>query len=428
MQTSPNTKRARLVAAGAGALIVVFVSFVVSALASRPARPAAMSDAPPPSSAASLASSATATPTIDPAPDEPPNRRADLGRRIFFDGDLSDPPGTSCAACHDPARAYSGVHGSATGVASGSRPGRFARRSTPSLLYLRFVRRFHLRWDEDADFPEALGGFFWDGRADSIAALVEQPLLNPNEMGNRDKRSIAARLASSAYAADLRAEFDDVFATPERAVEALGECVEAFLTSASMSPFSSKYDDFVRGQATLTPLEARGMALFQDHTKGACSSCHTMNPRSPIPERSPFTDYGYEVVAVPRNRRLPPSPAPDLGVCERKDPKFHTDDAPFCGRFRTPSLRNVAVRPSFMHNGVFTRLRDVVAFYATRATDPRRWYANGHFDDLPAKYWSYVDTSPAPYDRREGETPALDDGDVDALVAFLETLTDKELR
>jgi cytochrome c peroxidase len=81
-----------------------------------------------------------------------------------------------------------------------------------------------------------------------------------------------------------------------------------------------------------------------------------------------------------------------------------------------------------MHNGVFTRLRDVVAFYATRATDPRRWYANGHFDDLPAKYWSYVDTSPAPYDRREGETPALDDGDVDALVAFLETLTDKELR
>lgn len=81
-----------------------------------------------------------------------------------------------------------------------------------------------------------------------------------------------------------------------------------------------------------------------------------------------------------------------------------------------------------MHNGVFTRLRDVVAFYATRATNPEKWYpGGGAYDDLPEKYWPYVNNSPAPYNRRRGETPALDEGDIDALVAFLETLSDRNI-
>jgi cytochrome c peroxidase len=80
-----------------------------------------------------------------------------------------------------------------------------------------------------------------------------------------------------------------------------------------------------------------------------------------------------------------------------------------------------------MHNGVFTRLRDVVAFYASRATDPPRWYPGGAFDDLPAAYREYVDMATAPYNRRVGEAPALDDGEIDAVVAFLETLTDEKI-
>lgn len=253
-------------------------------------------------------------------------------------------------------------------------------------------------------------------------------------MGNRDLSGVARHLESSAYADDLRRQFDDVFASPENAVLALGECIEAFLTSAAMSPFSSKYDEYLRGRAGLTPLEAKGLLLFKDHAKGACSSCHTMNDCSPLPERSLFTDYGYEALAVPRNRKIAASGGSrsfDLGVCdchERQENHWHTDDDMFCGRFRTPSLRNVAVRTHFMHNGVFASLRDVVAFYATRATDPKRWYERGRFDDLPPKYWQNVDVNPAPYHRREGEAPALDDEDVDALVAFLKTLTDKEFQ
>lgn len=82
-----------------------------------------------------------------------------------------------------------------------------------------------------------------------------------------------------------------------------------------------------------------------------------------------------------------------------------------------------------MHNGVFTKLRDVVAFYATRSTDPKRWYTHGVvFDDVPARYREYVSVDKAPYNRQEGERPALDDHEIDALVAFLGTLTDAQFR
>jgi len=100
-----------------------------------------------------------------------------------------------------------------------------------------------------------------------------------------------------------------------------------------------------------------------------------------------------------------------------------------CGAFRTPSLRNVAVRPSFMHNGAFSNLRDVVAFYATRGTAPARWYRSGvAFDDLPKKYRENVNVARVPYDRRTGEAPRLDGSEIDAIVAFLQTLTDAQYR
>ncbi len=356
--------------------------------------------------------------------------RVTLGRKMFFDPRLSVPEGTSCASCHDPRQGYAGNHGSTIGVPRGSAPHRFARRNTPSTLYLRFVPRFHLHWEEEEPYPEAFGGFFWDGRVDSIADLVRQPLLNSNEMGNPDVRAIARGLETSAYAGDLRAEFDGVFDSPEKAVQALGFCLEAFLISPAMSPFTSKYDDYLRGRANLSALEAEGLRLFDDRSRAACSSCHKFNDTSRLPEASMFTDFGYDTVSVPRNRRLPASRNPsafDLGLCERHDRRLHTDDEWFCGSFRTPSLRNVATRTSFMHNGYFTNLRDVVTFYATRSTEPKRWYPNATFDDLPEKYRRYVNTTVPPYNRPEGEPPVLDDHEIDALVAFLGTLTDRSV-
>jgi cytochrome c peroxidase len=82
-----------------------------------------------------------------------------------------------------------------------------------------------------------------------------------------------------------------------------------------------------------------------------------------------------------------------------------------------------------MHNGEFTTLRQAVAFYATRSTNPEGWYAPGtKFDDAPARYRRNVNTVSLPYNGREGDLPVLNDDDIDAIVAFLETLTDEPWR
>jgi cytochrome c peroxidase len=347
-----------------------------------------------------------------------------LGRAIFFDRSLSEPRGTSCSSCHDPARAFSGLNGSTNGLPRGSRPGHFARRTSPSLLYLRYVPAFRFQQEGDDPQQQPAGGLFWDGRVDNVRALARQPLINPDEMNNPDGAAIAAKIARAPYAA----EFARLLGAPgggEQALDGVGRALEAFLTSDEMAPFSSRFDAFVRGKGTLTPVERRGLALFEDAGKGGCGACHLVDVGSHDPIASPLTDFGYDAAGPPRNGRAPARRAPDLGLCERRDPQAPTNAPQYCASFRTPSLRNVAVRGSFMHNGAFTSLRDVVAFYATRDTSPRRWYPSGvAFDDVPKRYRGQINTTSPPYGRRAGDPPALTDDEIDAIVAFLGTLTD----
>jgi cytochrome c peroxidase len=351
-----------------------------------------------------------------------------LGRSVFFDARLSEPAGTSCASCHDPARAFSGDHGSGVGVPAGSRPGVLARRTSPSLLYLRYVPRLRFFSDDEDNHAieyEPHGGYFWDGRSDSIAELVRQPLLNPREMNNRDAAQIAAKLRLAPYADAFRRAFPGALDTDDGAVGALGRALEAFLISPAMAPFSSKYDDSLRGTASLSPEEKRGLELFSDRHHAGCVSCHRIASTSRDPEDTMFTDYGYDAVGAPRNRRLRVRDD-DRGLCERTDTSTPTDEAQYCASFRTPSLRNVGVRKAFMHNGAFTTLRDVVKFYATRASSPERWYTSGApFDDTPEAYRGMVNITSVPYNRHRGDPPALSDDEIDAIVAFLETLTDR---
>jgi cytochrome c peroxidase len=364
-----------------------------------------------------------------PGPARPPEDAAlvALGKKIFADASLSEPPGTSCAGCHDPARAFSGTHASAIGVPLGSRPGHFARRTTPSVLYLRYVPKFHFFEDDEAAAPSPFGGFFWDGRSDDLATLVRQPLFNPDEMNAGDPRRVAAKIARAPYAKELHAALGPA-ADPESILRDLGAALEAYLTSDEMTPASSKFDAWVRGEVTLTPREKRGLEAFEDPARGACAGCHRLNAASTNPANTMFTDYGFDAIAVPRNRALPRNRDPrayDLGLCERKDRRTPSDDPKLCGNFRTPSLRNVAVRETFMHNAAFRTLRDVVVFYANRASTPGRFYPPGEtFDDLPPKYRGNVNIYSMPYNRREGSPPAMSDEDIDALVAFLGTLTD----
>jgi cytochrome c peroxidase len=350
-----------------------------------------------------------------------------LGKKIFFDERLSEPEGTSCASCHDPARAFSGDHGSSIGVPLGSRPGHFARRSTPSVLYLRYTPAFYYFEDDEAPAPEPRGGFFWDGRTDSLVELVKQPLFNPEEMNAGNAHRVAAQIAHGPYAEEFRAALGS-FSDAKAVLHGLGRAIEAYLKSDEMNPASSKYDAYVRGQATLTEQERHGLELFKDRRHGACAGCHRMAEGSSNPAESMFTDYGYDAVALPRNPALPVNANAasfDLGLCERKNAKTPSVEARFCSNFRTPSLRNVAVRESFGHNGIYKTLREVVAFYALRAVAPDRIYPPGQrFDDVPLKYRSNINIYAPVYNRGEGDPPPLNDGEIDAVVAFLETLTD----
>jgi cytochrome c peroxidase len=294
-------------------------------------------------------------------------------------------------------------------------------------MYLKYVPRFHFFEDDEAANPSAFGGFFWDGRTDSIADLVRQPLFNPDEMNGGDSQRLATKIASAPYAAAFRSAFGASI-DPSTAMKGFGAALEAFLTSDEMSPATSKFDAYVRGQATLTPAEKLGFEVFKDNQRGACAGCHLVNETSTNPARSLFTDYGYDAVGVPRNRELTATKDPayfDLGLCKRVNTETPSDDEKWCGSFRTPSLRNVAVRDRFMHNGAFRKLRDVVAFYSTRSTDPGHWYPPGEkFDDVPAKYRENINVVSMPYNRPEGSKAAMTDAEIDAVVAFLETLTD----
>jgi cytochrome c peroxidase len=397
-------------------------------------------------SSASPASSQAATslafrpaenaPIVDPIPPHtvpPLTAREKVGQSIFLDTRLSNPPGLSCAGCHDPATAFSGDNGSSNGVARGSRPAHFARRNAPSVMYMKFVPPFHFAFEDDDDIePSPFGGLTWSGRADTVAEFSRLPLFDVNEMNGSGEAEVAGKLRAAPYAAELAREFPGALESPASAMKAFGEAVEAFLTSDTLSPFTSKFDDYLRHKAQLSPLEAKGLTAFEDRAKGACNHCHLMYEHSNRPESSLFTTYAYDAVGVPRNRAVPANSDGkryDLGLCERKQEKVPSSDPKWCGSFRIPSLRNVAVRQRFMHNGAFSKLRDVVAFYATRSTNPERWYPPGaQYDDVPAQFRKNVNVTSLPYNRVEGEKPPLDDEDIDAIVAFLQTLTDEPYR
>jgi cytochrome c peroxidase len=196
-------------------------------------------------------------------------------------------------------------------------------------------------------------------------------------------------------------------------------------------PYTSRYDAWLRGKTELSAREKRGLALFNDPKKGNCASCHPSQIRAgALPQ---FTDFGFIALGVPRNRKIPANANPgyyDLGLCgpERKD---LADHAEYCGLFRAPSLRNVALRRSFFHNGVFHSLRQVLEFYVARDLHPRKWYPRGRdgrvqsYDDLPAQYHANLNREP-PFDRGPGDAPALSKADIEDVIAFLKTLTDAD--
>lgn len=351
--------------------------------------------------------------------------QAALGEKIFADVSLSASGRQACASCHSPDSGHAPDNALAVQLGGPllDLPG---NRVAPGVNYLSSNTSFHF----DAEGTPT-GGFFWDGRAASLQAQASAPLLAANEMANASVADVITKLSRAAYAEEFKRVFGaDIFSRPDYAMARLTLALALYQKEdTDFRGFSSKYDEFLRGRAALSAQETRGLALFNNPSKGNCIGCHPSGKAAdgsfPL-----FTDFTYDNLGVPRNRALAQNADPaffDLGLCARADLATRTD---LCGAFKVPSLRNVALRKVYFHNGRFTTLKDAVTFYVQRDTNPEKWYplnADGtvnKFDDLPTQYHANVNTTEVPYNRRLGDAPALTDAEVDDVVAFLKTLSD----
>lgn len=380
--------------------------------------------------ACSGGSGTSSTTPATPTPDQTSTLSvaAKLGELIFKDPSLSASGTQSCASCHDPAAAHAPNNNLAAqfGGANGDVQG---FRAAPSLRYLNQTPTFFFAAD-----GTPTGGFDRDGRAASLAEQGERPFLAPHEMANDSKQDVINKLRKAAYVERFRAQFGAaILDDAEQAFSRMTFALQAYQKEApEFHPFDSKYDLFLAGKVQLSDQELRGLALFNNPAKGNCIACHP-SARGADGAAPLFTDFTYDNLGVPRNFKLKATANPayfDLGLCGPDRTDLMDKRSDLCGSFKVPTLRNVATRQAFFHNGAFDNLTSVVSFYVRRDTHPEEWYplaADGRvqkFNDLPEQYRKNVNVSEVPYNRQPGMAPALSPGEIDDVVKFLGTLTD----
>ncbi|SEB03678.1 cytochrome-c peroxidase [Variovorax sp. YR216] len=424
---------------------------------------------------------------------------AQVGQKLFFDQDLSGSKNQSCASCHDPNYAYGPPNSLA--VQLGSDGLSKGQRAVPSLRYKDMTPPY----SDVAENPDGVttsapgGGFMLDGRAPTLAEQVTLPLLNPIEMNNASKEAVVQVARSASYAALFKQAFGaNALDDTDTAFADIGQAIAAFETEdISFHPYKSKYDLYIGNKigGTLTAAEMRGLAIFNRQDRGNCLACHfqgaNFNGSAGL-----MTDFTYQAIGAPRNdRSIPNNPDPipanddpayfDMGLCgpandnsynghkpgtpkagAAPDPFTGANNPdPYCGRFKVPTLRNVASRSVFFHNGVFHSLEQVVRFYNTRDTNPEYWYPStggsgtamanppyalqptyvpgatvNKFNDLPAIYQGNIDEE-APLGQGQtdaggntalngaqprvaGSTSQLTEQDMKDLICFLGVLSD----
>ncbi|MGI9204417.1 MAG: cytochrome-c peroxidase [Woeseiaceae bacterium] len=340
-----------------------------------------------------------------------------LGQALFFDKNLSLTRNQSCGSCHEPGMAFTDGrdNGVSRAVSLGDDGHSLGSRNTPSIAYASHIPAFHKN-----DNGEYVGGFFMDGRAATMDEQAREPFLNPIEMAMPDSASVVARVRESpAYVSALQASFGkNILENNDRAFAAIASSIAAFESAGSFSTFDSKYDRFLRGEATLTGQEEIGRMLFFSQLIN-CHSCHLLDLRETA-SRELFSNYKYNNIGIPANhavREKSGDSGPDVGLFANPQ----VDDPSQTGKFRVPSLRNVAVTGPYMHNGVFQELETAILFYdkyllstASSQTNPETGADWG-----PPEISENIELTLL----RGGQpiTPQR----ASALAAFLRTLTDK---
>lgn len=285
------------------------------------------------------------------------NAGATLGRVLFYDDRLSHNDSTSCASCHQQQTGFSDPNQFSTGFLGGL-TGRHSMALVNSAYYQR-------------------GRFFWDERAATLEDQVLMPIQNEVEMGST-LTELTAKLSSTAFYPTL---FQNAFGTPEVTPDRISKALAQFVRS--IKSYGSKFDQAIAAgtpanpnYSAFTAQELLGKEIF--HNSGACNQCHTTNA---------------QVGDVPRNIGL------DATI---------TDVGAGNGRFKVPTLRDVALRGRFMHDGRFTSLEQVIDFYSTgiqySSSLDSRLVVDGH-----ARQFNFTVE------------------EKDALIAFLNTLTDESV-
>jgi len=247
----------------------------------------------------------------------------ELGRMLFYDPILSKDSSISCSTCHQQANAFS------------DRGHAFSEGLNGDLTSRNTLPLFNLAWFDS---------FFWDGRASSIENQVIHPIHDSKEM-NMDWETVVLRLnRSQFYPAYFYAAFGELPIDGDLISKAIGQFERTLIST------NSKFDRVLKGEVFLSKDEYAGYGLVNDQTRGNCLHCHTTDGNG-LGTTGKFSNNGLDNATTIFDFK-------DVGKGEMT--KIESD----YGRFRIPSLRNLAFTSPYMHDGRFETLSEVIDFYS----------------------------------------------------------------
>ena len=248
-----------------------------------------------------------------PADNPQTDAKVRLGAQLYFDTRLSADNTISCATCHDPRTGWANPHPTDTGIR-----GQVGGRNSGTVInsaYMRFQ--------------------FWDGREASLEGQAVGPIHNPIEMGETHENVVRKLNAIPGY----REQFQAVFGG-DATIDGIGKAIAAFERSIVSGP--APYDRYLMGdRSAMSPAALRGLRLFNG--KAHCTPCHS----GPL-----FSNQGFHNIGVGMDKAKP-----DLGRFD------HTQDPADKGKFKVPTLRNIAETPPYLHDGSEATLLDVIEYY-----------------------------------------------------------------
>ena len=307
-----------------------------------------------------------------PADNPPTAETIALGRRLYYDPILSADNTISCASCHGAETGFTDRGSVSTGVG-----GKKGARHSPTVINSAY---------NDLQF--------WDGRAPSLEEQAKGPIINPVEMATTHDAAVARLQADPKYVA----LFKQAWGTDRITIDLVVKSIASFERTVLCG--NSPFDRFYYGhdKKALSASAQRGLKLFMDPKKGDCASCHTISEKYAL-----FTDNKFHNLGIGADIE---GKLNDLGRYEQTK-----DDADY-GAFKTPTLRAIALRAPYMHDGSFPKLNDALSHYIGGGN------ANPHLDkkihaldfltfDERGDILAFMDSLTAPLPGEVGPPPDL---------------------